>query len=134
MIKVILYSTQLMPENLLVFGNRNRNKDYLFEKEWNEYQSTNDLSVLLAFSRDGPVDQKKTYVQDVINQHANIIYDYLIHRKGCLFISGSSGKMPQGVRQAVIKIIQTEGRISWEQAQVIHRKLEIEGRWKQETW
>ena len=121
-------------DNLLVFGNRNQTKDYLFEQEWNQYLLLNDLTILLAFSRDGPPDEKKTYVQDVISRNAKRIYDYLIHRNGSLFISGSSGKMPQGVKESVIEIISIEQGISKEQAQEVHAKLEKQGRWKQETW
>ena len=123
-----------MIDNLLVFGNRNQAKDYLFEQEWNRYQSTNQLDVLLAFSRDGPPDEKKTYVQDVISHHGKAIYEYLIRRNGALFISGSSGKMPQGVKESVIEIISIEQGISKAQAQEVQAKLEKQGRWKQETW
>jgi len=42
--------------------------------------------------------------------------------------------MPQGVKEAVIEIIESEEHISREQARVTHAKLEKEGRWKQETW
>jgi sulfite reductase alpha subunit-like flavoprotein len=121
-------------DNLLVFGNRNRTKDFLFEQEWNKLQSSHGLSVLLAFSRDGPADEKKLYVQDVIQQHGTEIYDYLIRRKGTLYISGSSGKMPQGVKDAVIEIIKVEQGVTREDAQQIQASLEKTGRWKQETW
>ena len=92
------------------------------------------MTIILAFSRDGPPDEKKTYVQDVISRNAKTIYNYLIHRNGSLFISGSSGKMPQGIKESVIEIISTEQDISKEQAQEVHAKLERQGRWKQETW
>src|SRR5579871_3977866 len=52
--------------DLLVFGNRNRAKDYLFEEEWARFRSSHDLAILTAFSQDGPPNEKKTYVQDVI--------------------------------------------------------------------
>ena len=42
--------------------------------------------------------------------------------------------MPQGVKEAVIDVIQAEEGTSREQAQATHTKLETEGRWKQETW
>jgi sulfite reductase alpha subunit-like flavoprotein len=132
--KVIRKETQLIPDNLLVFGNRNRAKDFLFEHEWNKLRSSHDLSVLLAFSRDGPADEKKLYVQDIIQQHRTEIYHYLILRKGTLFISGSSGKMPQGVKDAVIEIIKVEQGITREEAEQIQASLERTGRWKQETW
>jgi sulfite reductase alpha subunit-like flavoprotein len=121
-------------ENLLVFGNRNREKDYFFRSQWESYQSSGDLSVLLAFSRDGPLDEKKTYVQDMISRNRQIVHDYLIGQTGVLFISGSSGKMPQGVKEAVIDIIMTEQGISREEAVKVLADIERQGRWKQETW
>lgn len=90
--------------------------------------------MLLAFSRDGPPDEKKTYVQDIISRNAQTIYDYLIRRKGALFISGSSGKMPQGVKEAIIEIIEKEQGIAREESVQIQSSLEKQGRWKQETW
>jgi len=42
--------------------------------------------------------------------------------------------MPQGVKEAVIEVIEGEEGISREQAQATHTKLEREERWKQETW
>lgn len=95
---------------------------------------SHELSVLVAFSRDGPVNENKLYVQDVIQRHRTEIYDYLIRRKGALFISGSSGKMPQGVKDAVIEIIKIEQGITREEAQQIQASLERTGRWAQETW
>ena len=92
------------------------------------------MEVLLAFSRDGPSDEKKTYVQDIISRNANTIYDYLIRQKGALFISGSSGKMPQGVKESVVEIIETQEGISKEEAQEAQSRLAKQGRWKQETW
>jgi sulfite reductase alpha subunit-like flavoprotein len=92
------------------------------------------LSVFTAFSRDGPTDEKKTYVQDIITRETKKVYDYLIHRNGALFISGSSGKMPQAVKDAFIEIIQSEQGITREEALKVHATLEKQGRWKQETW
>ena len=88
----------------------------------------------MAFSRDGPLDKKKIYVQDVISKHGKVIYDYLIKKNGVFFISGSSGKMPQGVKDVVIEIIKIERGISREEAEKEHSEIERLGRWKQETW
>lgn len=123
-----------MLDNLLIFGNRNRSKDYLFQQEWEDYQTSHDLSVLLAFSRDGPADEKKIYVQDMISQEGSKIYDKLIRQNGVLYISGSSGKMPQGVKASIIEIISTQEGITREEAAKIQANLERQGRWKQETW
>lgn len=121
-------------DNLLIFGNRNRAKDFLFENEWRQYRDNNELSVLLAFSRDGAPEEKKTYVQDVISRNSTAVYDKLVRRHGKLFISGSSGKMPQAVKEAVVEIIVGEEGISKEVAVAKVAEIEKEGRWVQETW
>jgi sulfite reductase alpha subunit-like flavoprotein len=124
----------LRSDDILVFGNRNRLKDFLFEEEWMRFRESSGLRIFTAFSRDGPVDQKKTYVQDVISREGKIIYDYLIRRHGILFISGSSGNMPRGVNEAIIEIIRVEQGVSHEEAQQVQQQLERQGQWKQETW
>ena len=106
----------------------------MFQHEWEEYELSNDLSIFLAFSRDGPADEKKTYVQDVILNEGKKIYDKLIRQNGILYISGSSGKMPQGVKTSIIEIISTEESITKEEAAQVQANLERQGRWKQETW
>jgi sulfite reductase alpha subunit-like flavoprotein len=127
-------SMQKARSDILVFGNRNREKDYLFEEEWVRFHQSDNLNVLTAFSRDGPVEEKKTYVQDVITKEAQQICDLLIRKNGMLFISGSSGKMPQGVKEAIIEVIKSEQGVERERAQEIQASIEQEGRWKQETW
>jgi len=99
-----------------------------------QFQKSYDLSILMAFSRDGPLDEKKTYVQDVIAREGKKIYDRLIRQQGMFFISGSSGKMPQAVKEAIIEIIRSEEGITKEEAQDLQASLERQGRWKQETW
>jgi sulfite reductase alpha subunit-like flavoprotein len=122
------------PDNLLIFGNRNRTKDFLFENEWQKYQSKNTVSLLLAFSRDGAPHENKTYVQDVILQNSASVYDKLVRRRGKLFISGSSGKMPQAVKEAVVESIVVEEGTLRKDAIVKLGAIEKEGRLVQETW
>src|SRR5579859_3367209 len=127
------YQLTIAADNTLVFGNRNRAKDFLYEDEWTKFTNKNELTLFTAFSRDGPADEKKTYVQDIIAREQNLLYDTLIRRSGALFISGSSGKMPQGVKESVIEIIEKEEGISREEAVIKQAQLEKSGRWHQET-
>ena len=106
----------------------------MFQQEWEKYQTSNDLSLFLAFSRDGPADQKKTYVQDILLQEGNTIYDKLFRQNGVLYISGSSGKMPQGIKASIIEIISAQEGTTKEEASQVQVNLERQGRWKQETW
>lgn len=106
----------------------------MFQQEWEKYQSSNNLSILLAFSRDGPADEEKTYVQDIISREGSRIYEKLFGQNGVLYISGSSGKMPQGVKASIVEIISAQKGVTKEEAAQIQAELERQGRWRQETW
>jgi sulfite reductase alpha subunit-like flavoprotein len=51
-----------------------------------------------------------------------------------VYICGSSGKMPQAVREALIEVFQMQGDMAREDAEGYFAKMEKEGRYKQETW
>ncbi|RYO99089.1 hypothetical protein DL764_006916 [Monosporascus ibericus] len=80
-------------ENILIFGGRNRKADFYFSNEWKDL----GVTVHTAFSRD---QKEKIYVQDVIRQQASLIC-YLVQKGAIMCLCGSSGKMPEAVRQAL---------------------------------
>jgi len=92
------------------------------------------LSLITAFSRDGPPTEKKVYIQDMMVMEKEKVYDYLVRQNGVLYISGSSGKMPQGVKEAIVEILCAEERIEKESAMDKLLMLQKEGRFMQETW
>ncbi|OKL57796.1 NADPH-dependent diflavin oxidoreductase 1 [Talaromyces atroroseus] len=127
-------------QTLLLFGGRNRAADYFFESEWEHFEKEGllDLRVLTAFSRD---QQQKVYVQDRIREHADVIFKSLHEEAGSVFICGSSGRMPQAVREALIECFQNPNASAtatdaYTREQAEHFLLEMEktGSYKQETW
>jgi sulfite reductase alpha subunit-like flavoprotein len=124
---------------ILLFGGRNRAADYFFEDEWDQLEKKKllDLQVVTAFSRD---QQQKVYVQDRIREHAEAIFNMLHEDGGSVFICGSSGRMPQAVREALIECFQhrdaSSGTNTYNREQAEHFLLEMEktGSYKQETW
>ena len=118
-------------EILLVFGCRNRESDYFFKTEWNHLRNKMPLQVYPAFSRD---QKQKNYVQDRIREKSAHVFDLLHHRNGLIYVCGSSGKMPQAVRAALVFAYQKEGNIDERSARKCIEQLEKEGRYKQETW
>ena len=118
-------------QSVLFFGGRNRNADYFFEQEWKDLQEKMPLRVFTAFSRDQP---KKMYVQDTIKEQSTLVYRLLYELEGIVYICGSSGKMPQAVREALIEAFQVEGSIDRSSAEAYLSNMEKEGRYKQETW
>jgi sulfite reductase alpha subunit-like flavoprotein len=118
--------------DLLFFGCRNAESDYFFKDDWKGYiDSGVPLEVFAAFSRD---QRQKVYVQDLVRQQSRKVYDAVVNKDGILYICGSSGKMPQAVREALIEGFQEHGELSREDAEAYLVALEKGGRYRQETW
>ncbi|RYN82153.1 NADPH-dependent diflavin oxidoreductase 1 [Alternaria alternata] len=119
-------------KDLLFFGCRNAESDYFFKDEWAQLQSSSvPLEVFAAFSRD---QRQKVYVQDLVRQQSSLIFSHLFHKSGILYICGSSGKMPQAVREALIEAFQGHGSMDREGAEDYLVSMEKSGRYRQETW
>ncbi|OJD18209.1 hypothetical protein AJ78_01767 [Emergomyces pasteurianus Ep9510] len=126
---------------ILLYGGRNRRADFFFEEEWEELKKVLDLTVLTAFSRD---QKQKVYVQDRIREQAGLFFRILHDLGGTVYICGSSGKMPQAIREALIEGFQEFGKCesdygegrgySREEAEKYLMDMEKVGRYKQETW
>ena len=70
---------------LVLFGNRNRAKDFLYEEEWKELQEDGSVQdVLTAFSRD---QDEKIYVTHVMKRNTELIWDFL-ERGAAFFVAG----------------------------------------------
>ncbi|KAJ0415966.1 hypothetical protein BJY00DRAFT_292576 [Aspergillus carlsbadensis] len=121
---------------ILLYGGRNRASDYFFEEEWRQLSNLVKLQVLTAFSRD---QQKKIYVQDVIKENSKLVFKLLHDKGGAVFVCGSSGRMPQAVREALTEAFQYGGdaesqQFSRREAEEYLVGMEKTGRYKQETW
>lgn len=51
-----------------------------------------------------------------------------------MYVCGSSGKMPQAVREALIEAFQEHGKIERGEAEAYLAGMEKAGRYRQETW
>ncbi len=118
-------------ESVLFFGSRNKDSDYFYQEEWKDLKSKMPLQVFTAFSRD---QKEKVYVQDLIRQQSSLIFRLLHHSGGIVYVCGSSGKMPQAVRGALIEIFKKCGDMQQGTAEGYLRYMEKEGRYRQETW
>jgi sulfite reductase alpha subunit-like flavoprotein len=78
--------------------------------------------------------RQKVYVQDLIRQEGARVYEALAKRDGIVYICGSSGKMPQAIREALIEAFQSHGGLERTAAEEYLAGIEKSGRYKQETW
>jgi len=115
----------------LFFGCRDRKADFFFETEWDELQR-HGLQVSVAPSREK--NTPRIYVQDLIRTKADILFELIDKQDAIIFVCGSSGNMPKGVREALIDVIIKGQSCEYEIAEKYLDGLEKRGRYKQETW
>ena len=118
--------------DILVFGCRSESDDYFFVDEWTDLAASEGLTVLLAFSRDAR--HKKMYVQDQLRANASKVYEALCTRSGKVYVCGSSGNMPKGVREALLDVFVECGDDMDRDGAEYLDEMERTGRYKQETW
>jgi len=118
--------------NTLYFGCRHATKDQHYSSEFQSYATEGDINYRVACSRDGPEGVKRTYVQDLIDEDGERVWKVLDGGKGWLYISGSSNKMPAGVKQSIREAAEKYGGKA-EEGDII-TKMEKEGRLIEECW
>lgn len=126
---------QPVGQTILFFGNRNREADFFYSREWTDPLLQQFLEVQTAFSRD---QKQKIYIQDIIRREGKVVHELLL--SGALVVvCGSSGKMPLAVRSALVDVMVEHEAMdgSWkskEAAEEFMNWLEKQGRYIQETW
>lgn len=124
---------QRLKDDILFFGCRSAESDYFFREEWERFAETEGLQVCTAFSRDK--GRPRQYVQDLIRDNAERVFEAMHEQNGKIYICGSSGNMPKGVREALLDVLVEKGKgMSREEAEGYLDRMEKDGRYKQETW
>ena len=143
-------------DNTLYFGCRSATKDQHYAIEWENHVKFDGLKYRLAASRDGPEGVQRTYVQHLMEQDADHIWDVVGRRNGWIYISGcsqlrrvngmvrfftnsyillrSSNKMPMAVRAAIKNAAMKIGGILDKEAADFLYSMEQSGRLFEETW
>jgi len=118
-------------ENWLIFGERNRSSDFLYQLEWQRYLKQGSLTRLdLAFSRD---QAEKIYVQQRIRDQRRDLYDWL-ENGAYLYLCGDAVQMAADVHEALRGVIRTERGITAEQAEDYLRDLKRNGRYQRDVY
>lgn len=76
------------PATQLYFGCRSALKDHHYGAELEAYAEAGKITYRVAFSRDGPEATRRTYVQDLLRQDKESVWELLGVQRGTLIISG----------------------------------------------
>lgn len=99
-----------------------------------------DFQLITAFSRfpTPPGDNnkgKKSYVQDCIRHHADLVFERIYLQAATVVICGSSGMMPRSVREALADTLAIQGMEEGQEgARGYLAEMEKVGRLREETW
>ena len=117
--------------NWLFFGDRHFHTDFLYQREWLDYRKNGLLTRIdVAFSRD---EEKKTYVQHRMLEKSRDFYAWL--EDGAYFyVCGDAERMAPDVHEALLTIVEKEGKMSRENAVEYMRNLQQSRRYQRDVY
>lgn len=117
--------------NILYFGCRKAEWDFLYKDEMQAWQKDGTLTELyLAFSR---AQKQKVYVQNLLKDHSQPTWDLLEQQGAYVYVCGAV-QMGHDVGETLQSIVVECGKRTPEQAKAYLSKLAQDGRYVQELW
>ena len=130
-------------ENILFFGSRRREQDFLYGDEFDALEKDGKLHLVTAFSRE---QKEKVYVQDRIKEQADLVWNAL-ENKGHFYICGDGEHMCGAVELALEQLVterigqrqgntadQTQGGDAREAAKAYIADLVASSRFQTDVW
>ncbi|MBT2662851.1 assimilatory sulfite reductase (NADPH) flavoprotein subunit [Bacillus sp. ISL-45] len=115
----------------LFFGDQHFVTDFLYQTEWQRWMKEGVLTKMdVAFSRDSA---EKVYVQHRMLENSNELFKWL-EEGAVVYICGDEKNMAHDVQKALIKIIETEGGMSLEQAEAYLAGMQQQKRYQRDVY
>ncbi|XP_052800861.1 NADPH oxidoreductase A-like isoform X2 [Mya arenaria] len=116
---------------LLYFGCRHRDRDYLHREHLEAWSSSGVLELRVAFSRD---QAHKVYVQHLLHDDGAQIWALLEKEKAHLYVCGDAKHMAHDVHTTLLDIVQGQGHMTREEAEMYLTDLEASEQYQKDVW
>ncbi|RYU45235.1 assimilatory sulfite reductase (NADPH) flavoprotein subunit [Aliivibrio finisterrensis] len=118
-------------KNWLFFGDRTFTQDFLYQVEWQKYLKSGVVNQLdVAFSRD---QQEKVYVQHRILEHSAQVWQWL-QDGAYIYVCGDATRMAKDVHEALITIVEQQGKKNREEAEQFVNDLRKAKRYQRDVY
>ncbi len=118
-------------KNWLFFGDRTFTQDFLYQVEWQKYLKSGVVNQLdVAFSRD---QQEKVYVQHRILEHSIQVWQWL-QDGAYIYVCGDATRMAKDVHEALITIVEQQGKKNREEAEQFVNDLRKAKRYQRDVY
>ena len=118
-------------KNWLFFGNQRLADDFLYQLEWSDWRKDGLLTRAdLAWSRQG---EHKVYVQHKIAERAAEVWNWL-QQGAHIYVCGDAARMARDVENALIEVIETQGKLSRDEAEDYLNDLREDKRYQRDVY
>ena len=118
-------------KNWLFFGNQRLADDFLYQLEWSDWRKDGLLTRAdLAWSRQG---EHKVYVQHKIAERSAEVWDWL-QQGAHIYVCGDAARMARDVENALIEVIETQGKLSRDEADDYLNDLREDKRYQRDVY
>ncbi|MBP8850409.1 MAG: sulfite reductase [Breznakibacter sp.] len=118
-------------KNWLFFGDQHFTTDFLYQTEILKWKNDGVLTNLdVAFSRD---QEEKIYVQHRLKQKSKEVFEWL-QNGSYFYVCGDMKKMAKDVKETLLQIIETEGKLSKEAAAEYFNNLKKSHRYQEDVY
>lgn len=114
----------------LYFGCQRRDKDFLYQEELEEAEAAGVLKLHCAFSRE---QKHKVYVQDLLRENGEETWEAINDKGAYVYVCGAT-TMGKAIRELLVEIASTHGKLSASAAEEYVSKLQKNQRFIQELW
>ena len=118
-------------ETHLYFGCRNKDVDYIYQEELEQYERDGVLTLHTAFSRD---QLNKIYVTHRMRENASDLWRLIGEENANFYICGDAKMMAKDVHDIITEIIRDHGGKTQEQAEAYVKSMEQKKRYSADVW